>query len=135
MIRTLHKLNDADSDLKNDYSDDKEEKAEKEKEEALEWSRKLRCLLASFASSCLLMITTYFIPLLASLPFMSWVGMPWATAYSWSLTPSLSYVGQGMIMGPKTGISMLLGAMFGWGLLAPIARHQGRKEEYCLSQF
>lgn len=34
---------------------------------------------------------------------------------------ALSYVGQGMIMGPRTCWSMLLGATIGWGILGPIA--------------
>jgi uncharacterized oligopeptide transporter (OPT) family protein len=34
---------------------------------------------------------------------------------------AFSYVGQGMIMGTKTGVSMLLGCILAWGVLGPIA--------------
>jgi len=47
------------------------------------------------------------------------------TSWYWTFTPSLAYVGQGMIMGPKTGFSMLIGAILGWGILGPYARSQG----------
>ena len=36
-----------------------------------------------------------------------------ATAWGWVLAPSMGYVGQGMIMGPRTAFSMLGGAIAG----------------------
>jgi len=53
------------------------------------------------------------------------MGLPQATAFSWVITPSLSYVGQGMIMGHRICLSMLFGAFFGWGLMGPYARYVG----------
>ncbi len=129
MIRTLHKLDDEEhitttelsySVQSEDIDDEKEEK-----EDAEEWARKVKYLLTSFLCSSAYMFLSYFFPILANLPVMSWIGLPGVTMFSWTITPSLSYVGQGMIMGPKTGLSMLLGALFGWGLLAPIARNKG----------
>lgn len=38
---------------------------------------------------------------------------------------ALSYVGQGMIMGPKTGLSMMLGAIVGWAVLGPLSKSEG----------
>lgn len=35
------------------------------------------------------------------------------------------YVGQGMIMGPRTVMSMLAGAVVGYGIVAPAVRHAG----------
>lgn len=98
---------------------------EEDEKEAREWARKIRYLLVSFASSSAILFATYFIPVLGNMPVMTWIGLPSVTMFSWTITPSLSYVGQGMIMGPKTGVSMILGALFGWGILAPIARHKG----------
>eukprot|EP01132_Coremiostelium_polycephalum_P000385 gene385-486_t len=65
---------------------------------------------------------TYFFPIVGNLPIF---GTYLANSWLWSLTPSLSYVGQGMIMGSKTGISMLIGAVIGWGVLSPIAKNAG----------
>lgn len=48
-----------------------------------------------------------------------------AEAWLWTLNPSPAYVGQGIIMGPATTIHMLLGALLGWGILSPIAKHKG----------
>lgn len=125
MIRTLHKLNEDASATTSEYPEEKEEKEESE-----EWDRKLRILLFSFLASSFILLLSYFFPILGSLPVMSWIGLPGLTAFSWTITPSLSYVGQGMIMGPKTGLSMALGALFGWGLLGPIAKHQGINPRY-----
>ena len=43
----------------------------------------------------------------------TWIGFPAATRWGWELAPSMGYIGQGMIMGPKTAISMLIGAVLG----------------------
>ena len=52
-------------------------------------------------------------PVLKSFPVFSWIGLPGVTAWGWELSPSLGYVGQGMIMGPRSAVSMLLGAIAG----------------------
>ena len=38
---------------------------------------------------------------------------------------SPAYIGQGIIMGLPTTLSMLLGAILGWGILAPLAKAKG----------
>ncbi|KAK9800344.1 hypothetical protein WJX73_006522 [Symbiochloris irregularis] len=62
---------------------------------------------------------------LRSFPIFTWVGLPAATAWGWVLSPSLGYVGQGMIMGPRTASSMLAGGFVGWAVLGPIAKGRG----------
>lgn len=47
------------------------------------------------------------------LKVFDWLGLPAATAWGWVLQPSAGYVGQGMIMGPKTAWSMMAGAITG----------------------
>eukprot|EP00026_Physarum_polycephalum_P003986 Phypoly_transcript_04003.p1 GENE.Phypoly_transcript_04003~~Phypoly_transcript_04003.p1 ORF type:complete len:681 (+),score=94.37 Phypoly_transcript_04003:110-2152(+) len=149
MIHTLHKLTDPmvpsmkSDKVKGEFAEVKAEESDTEEgksgtgteyleeeevedeKEAKEWSRKINYLLASFLCSSAILFATYFIPVLGNMPVMTWIGLPVLTMFSWTFTPSLSYVGQGMIMGPKTGVSMILGALFGWGLLAPMARHKG----------
>ena len=53
------------------------------------------------------------VPALRSFSVFSWVGLRAATAWGWELAPSMGYVGQGMIMGPRTAFSMLAGAVTG----------------------
>lgn len=48
-----------------------------------------------------------------------------AAVYGWKLGANVGYVGQGMIMGPRVCISMLAGAVIGFGVLAPMAVRNG----------
>jgi len=56
------------------------------------------------------------------LKVFDWLHLPAATAWGWVLQPSAGYIGQGMIMGPKTAWSMMAGAVTGacvcWGVCA-----------------
>lgn len=56
------------------------------------------------------------VPALKSFPVFTWAGLPAATAWGWEVAPSAGYIGQGMIMGPRTSLSMLAGAIFGGSL-------------------
>jgi OPT family oligopeptide transporter len=104
--------------------DDQVEGQEQEQDIASdgEWKAKIRLLLISFAGSALYTVVSYFIPQLHDIPIF---GLPLATKWLWSLNPSPAYVGQGIIMGPATTIHMLLGAIIGWGILSPLAKHKG----------
>ncbi|KAH7093071.1 oligopeptide transporter-like protein [Paraphoma chrysanthemicola] len=87
-----------------------------------DWKAKIRLLLISFAGSALYTVVSYFIPQLHDIPIF---GLPLATKWLWTLNPSPAYVGQGIIMGPATTLHMLLGAIIGWGVLSPLAKHKG----------
>jgi OPT family oligopeptide transporter len=104
--------------------DDRVEGQEQEQEIASDgdWKDKIRLLVISFAGSALYTLVSYFIPQLHDIPIF---GVPMATTWLWSLNPSPAYVGQGIIMGPATTIHMLLGAIVGWGILSPLAKHKG----------
>ncbi|KAF9958769.1 hypothetical protein BGZ65_001185 [Modicella reniformis] len=87
------------------------------------WRNNMIALGVSFAASAIYMILSYFFPVVASVPVFDWLsGMTVSVAgtWQWYLTPSLSYVGQGVIMGFPTTASMLLGCIVGWGILSPI---------------
>jgi len=92
---------------------------------AKEWRVRLRCLLWAFAASFTLALAGFFMPALANLRIGSWVGLPTLTMWHWTLRPSLAYVGQGMIMGPRPAISMLGGAVTAWAFLGPLAKSNG----------
>lgn len=53
------------------------------------------------------------------------LGLSLAQNWRWTLNPSPAYVGQGIIMGPATCMHMLFGAVFGWGVLSPLAKSRG----------
>jgi len=48
-----------------------------------------------------------------------------AAAWGWEIVPAFGYVGQGMIMGPRTTLSMLAGALVGYAWLGPVVRAAG----------
>ncbi|KAI9362701.1 OPT oligopeptide transporter protein-domain-containing protein [Pilaira anomala] len=91
------------------------------------WSLKLGALLASFSVSSVYTLASYFFPIIYALPIFNWMTLNYVDfkAWEWYFTPSLSYIGQGIIMGLPTTLSMLLGAIVGWGILSPIAHYSG----------
>ncbi|ORE19289.1 OPT superfamily oligopeptide transporter [Rhizopus microsporus] len=91
------------------------------------WALKLRGLFASFSISSLYTLSTYFFPIISALPIFNWLtfNMIDFQAWEWYFTPSFSYIGQGIIMGLPTTLSMLLGCVVGWGILSPLAHHAG----------
>ncbi|KAL7546375.1 hypothetical protein ACHAWF_009717 [Thalassiosira exigua] len=88
-------------------------------------TRTWRVLFLCFAISSVYTLIGFFVPIVRELPVFTYVGLPALTAWSWTLQPSPSYFGQGMIMGPHTAWSMLLGALVGWAVLAPMAKAMG----------
>ncbi|KAF8635182.1 hypothetical protein AX15_000514 [Amanita polypyramis BW_CC] len=79
-------------------------------------------LKSSFAVSGFVAIAAYFFPVIFAIPvFGSYLAGDWL----WYFTPSLSYVGQGIIMGFPTTLSMNFGMLVGWGILSPLAKFSG----------
>ncbi|KAF8071915.1 oligonucleotide transporter [Lyophyllum atratum] len=76
----------------------------------------------SFAASALLTLFAYFFPVTFTIPLF---GTYLAREWLWYFTPSLSYVGQGIIMGFPTTLSMNLGMFVGWAVLSPLAKLSG----------
>ncbi|KAG2131318.1 OPT oligopeptide transporter protein-domain-containing protein [Suillus clintonianus] len=79
-------------------------------------------LLLSFLASGAMTLAAYFFPIVFAIPMF---GKYLAREWLWSFTPSLSYVGQGIIMGFPTTLSMNLGMLVGWGILSPMSKHSG----------
>ncbi|OBT91870.1 hypothetical protein VE01_10110 [Pseudogymnoascus verrucosus] len=86
------------------------------------WVQRVKLLVLSFSISGFYTLGTYFFPVLRNLPIF---GLNLAQNWLWTLNPSLAYVGQGIIMGPATTIHMLIGAILGWAVLSPLAKHKG----------
>jgi len=87
-----------------------------------DWKRQIRLLTTAFTGSGVYTLVQYFLPILHRLPIF---GTYLAHTWQWTLNPSPAYVGQGIIMGPATTFHMLLGAIIGWAILSPIAKHSG----------
>ena len=104
--------------------DEEDTENAKQSEEDLkgDWKKQMKFLLTAFGGSGLYTLIQYFIPFLHKLPIF---GIYLARTWQWTLNPSPAYVGQGIIMGPATTSHMLLGAIVGWAVLSPIAKHHG----------
>ncbi|KAF8926562.1 OPT oligopeptide transporter protein-domain-containing protein [Dissophora ornata] len=92
------------------------------------WRLNMTALALAFGASAVYTILQYFFPVVSTIPIFDWLsGMTVTVAgtWQWYLTPSLSYVGQGIIMGFPTTASMLLGCVVGWAILSPIVTHKG----------
>ncbi|QIW97711.1 hypothetical protein AMS68_003229 [Peltaster fructicola] len=87
-----------------------------------DWKKQIKLLTTSFAVSGAYTLATHFVPQLHNIPIF---GTYLASSWLWTLNPSPAYVGQGIIMGPATTIHMFLGAVLGWAILSPIAKHEG----------
>ncbi|KAI9235859.1 MAG: OPT oligopeptide transporter protein-domain-containing protein [Podila humilis] len=88
------------------------------------WRINMTALGVAFTLSGLYTVLSYFLPGIAAIPVFDWLtGMTVTVGgtWQWFLTPSLSYVGQGIIMGFPTTAAMLLGCVVGWGILSPLA--------------
>ena len=90
-----------------------------------EMQTRWRTLGASFGLSFGVALLGFFAPPLANLKVFTWVCLPTLSAWHWTIRPSLSYVGQGIIMGPRSALSMLGGALAAWALLGPLAVWNG----------
>ena len=60
-----------------------------------------------------------------TLHVFNWIGFRGAATWRWTIRPTLGVVGQGMIMGAKPAISLLIGAVIAWGWLGPLSRSKG----------
>jgi OPT family oligopeptide transporter len=87
-----------------------------------DWQSKIRALVGSFSVSAVYTVLSYFVPILRDLPIL---GSKLAKDWLWTFNPSPGYIGQGIVMGPTTTIHMLIGAIFGWGILSPLAKSRG----------
>ncbi|KAJ1912563.1 OPT super [Tieghemiomyces parasiticus] len=85
------------------------------------WKSKGIALCVSFVLSGGYTIASHLYPPLNALPIFGTT----AAAWNWSYRPSLSYMGQGIIMGLPTCLAMLLGAVVGWGILSPVSHYKG----------
>lgn len=97
----------------------------KSMKDELPYQTKIKYLGISFFASSVTTILTFFFPTFRRLPIFDWITLyQFSLKATWALSfqPSLAYIGQGIIMGLNTTLSMLLGAIIGWFILSPIAK-------------
>lgn len=74
-------------------------------------------------------LLSFALPVTFALPIFDILSAPFGTSlaasWMWWFTPSLSYIGQGIIMGLPVTVSMNIGMFVGWALLSPIAKGAG----------
>ncbi|KIY44005.1 oligopeptide transporter [Fistulina hepatica ATCC 64428] len=76
----------------------------------------------SFIASSAVTLAAYFAPVVFAFPLF---GLYLARNWAWTVSGSLSYVGQGVIMGFPTTLSMNLGMLVGWAVLSPLCKISG----------
>ncbi|WVR09100.1 hypothetical protein IAU60_006162 [Kwoniella sp. DSM 27419] len=83
----------------------------------------------SFVASGALTVLSFLFPVIFAIPLFDVVSAPFGTSlaasWMWWFTPSLSYVGQGIIMGFPVTVSINFGMIVGWAVLSPLSKHLG----------
>ncbi|WVO15478.1 hypothetical protein L204_103136 [Cryptococcus depauperatus] len=83
----------------------------------------------SFMASGGVTMLSFLFPVIYSIPIFDLISWPFgvslAANWMWWFTPSLSYVGQGIIMGFPVSISMNAGMLVGWAILSPLSKLLG----------
>ena len=80
---------------------------------------------ASFALSFAYHLAAWAWPALRAWDVFGSLGWSAPGHWGWVLQPSMGYIGQGVLMGPRVALSMLLGAIVGWAVLGPAAKASG----------
>ena len=60
--------------------------------------------------------------MMRNLPIFGYIA---ARDWMWAFDLSPAYFGYGIIIGPRVNMSLLLGAIIGWGILSPVAKYNG----------
>lgn len=95
MIQVLHQKN-----RRQDVEMEALDSPSEEGESGNMWHLKQHALVYSFMISSVYTIASYFFPMIYSLPIFNWISLNLIDfkSWEWYFTPSLSYIGQGIIM-------------------------------------
>ena len=87
---------------------------------------KARVLLWSGVGAAIFILATYFVPQIGHPPIAA-LGGVFAIAAAWTFSIYLgpTLLGAGILIGPRVGTSLLIGAIASWGILGPLATAQG----------
>lgn len=90
--------------------------------------RKARWLLRCVAIGAVFTLAAFFLPVLGRPPLHEWFPVAALTvpaAFGFIVLVSPLMLGAGILIGPRVGASLLLGALVSWGMLAPFVQSQG----------
>lgn len=87
--------------------------------------RKSKTLLYIALFSALLTLASYFISPLGHPPIMNWLGLGVLAAWGFSVLISPMMFGAGILIGPRIGLSLLIGAVLSWGIVGPTITELG----------
>jgi uncharacterized oligopeptide transporter (OPT) family protein len=90
-----------------------------------EAKRKSKALLNMALFAAVLTLASFFIPALGHPPIIKWIGLGMISAWGFSILISPMMFGAGILIGPRIGLSLLLGAVLSWGILGPISLQMG----------
>ncbi|KAG7880020.1 hypothetical protein KL905_001513 [Ogataea polymorpha] len=82
----------------------------------------IKLLAATSSVSSIYTVVGYFVPQIKRIPIL---GKTISESYLINFQASPSYIGQGMIMGFTTTAYMMVGMVFGWCILSPLAQYMG----------
>jgi uncharacterized oligopeptide transporter (OPT) family protein len=90
--------------------------------------RKARTLLAWALVAAALVLLGWAVQPVKEPPLALWTGLAFLASlstYTFSLYLDPMLLGAGILVGPRVSLSLVAGAIVGWGLLAPLVRSQG----------
>ncbi|MGH1467927.1 MAG: OPT family oligopeptide transporter [Bdellovibrionales bacterium] len=87
--------------------------------------KKSKTLLYMAAVAAFLTLASYFISPLGHPPIMKWIGLGVVSAWGFSVLISPMMFGAGILIGPRVGLSLLLGSILSWGVLGPLSMQLG----------
>lgn len=87
--------------------------------------KKSKMLLTFALISGLLTLASYFVPAIGHPPVLKWIGLGAVSAWGFSVLVSPMMFGAGILIGPKVGFSLLVGAVLSWGIVGPFIVSQG----------
>jgi len=90
-----------------------------------EAKRKSKYLLYTALFAAILTLASFFIPALGHPPIVKWIGLGAVSAWGFSVLVSPMMFGAGILIGPRIGLSLLLGAVLSWGILGPVSQQTG----------
>jgi putative OPT family oligopeptide transporter len=93
--------------------------------EGKEAIKKSKTLLYMALAAGVFTLAAFFIPVIGHPPIIKMIGLGAIAAWGFSILISPMMFGAGILIGPRVGISLFLGAILSWGIIAPAVTDMG----------
>lgn len=87
--------------------------------------KKSKMLLTMGLIAAALTLISFFIPAVGHPPIIKWIGLAAVSAWGFSVLVSPMMFGAGILIGPRVGASLFVGAVLAWGIIGPFIVSQG----------